>query len=160
VSQELERAEVDQLAERWRAAWTGVGAFADCCTTEVSYEDPLTYVPLTGTAALEERAVRLRAAFPDVKVDLTAPALGRGDHACLPWRLAGTHRGEIAMVPPTDSFVTLHGLHYVELADGRIRRARGFFDLYDGAIQLGLLPGHGGLGEATLMLLRGFGMRR
>ena len=48
----------------------------------------------------------------------------------------------------------------MELTDGRVRRARGFFDLYDGAVQLGLLPQRGGLGEAALLLLRGFGLRR
>ena len=64
------------------------------------------------------------------------------------------------MLPATDRFVVVHGLHYVELADGLVRRARGFFDLYDAATQLGLLPARGGLGEAALLLLRGFGVRR
>ena len=56
--------------------------------------------------------------------------------------------------------MTLHGLHYIELSDGAVRRARGFFDLYDAATQLGLLPARGGLGETALLLLRGFGLRR
>ena len=57
-------------------------------------------------------------------------------------------------------YVTLHGIHYIELDDGAVRRARGFFDLYDAATQLGLLPTRGGMGEAALLLLRGFGVRR
>ena len=56
--------------------------------------------------------------------------------------------------------MVLDGLHFVELGDGRIHRARGFYDLYDGATQLGLLPARGGLGETALMFLRGFGLRR
>jgi hypothetical protein len=64
------------------------------------------------------------------------------------------------MLPATERFVTLHGLHYIELSDDAVRRARGFFDLYDAATQLGLLPARGGLGEAALLLLRGFGLRR
>ena len=65
------------------------------------------------------------------------------------------------MLPATDRFVTLHGVHYVELADGLVRRARGFFDLYDAAIQLGLLPERGSAGrERVLLMLRGFGLRR
>ena len=44
--------------------------------------------------------------------------------------------------------------------DGEVRRARGFFDLYDAATQLGLLPARGGLGETALLLLRGFGLKR
>ena len=82
-------------------------------------------------------------------------------HACVPWRALGTHRGDLGqMLPATDRFVTIHGLHYLELTDGAVRRARGFFDLYDAATQLGLLPSRGGMGETALLLLRGFGVRR
>jgi hypothetical protein len=65
-----------------------------------------------------------------------------------------------AILPATDRFVSLHGLHYLELVDGQVRRARGFFDLYDAATQLGLLPARGGMGETALLMLRGFGLRR
>jgi hypothetical protein len=36
---------------------------------------------------------------------------------------------------------------------------RGFFDLYDAAVQLGVLPSRGSLGERALLVLRGFGLR-
>ena len=156
---ELERRALDVLSERWRSAWAGTG-FEACCTPDVSYEDPVAVAPLVGVDALDGHAVALRAAFPDLRVEATSPSLERGIHACLPWRLAGTHRGEIGVLPPTNRFVVVHGLHYVELADGLVRRARGFFDLYDAAVQLGLLPARGGRGEAALLLLRGFGLRR
>jgi len=155
-----EAADIDLLAERWTGAWTAGGGFSSCCTGDVGYEDPFAQIPLAGLDAVEGHARRLHAAFPDVRLERTAPALLRGDHACLPWRLTGTQRGELAMLPATDQFVTLHGLHYVELKDGLIRRARGFLDLYDGATQLGLLPRKGGLGEAALLMIRGFGLRR
>jgi steroid delta-isomerase-like uncharacterized protein len=154
------KADVDVLAERWLAAWLGAARFADCCTADVGYEDPLLQMPISGPSALDERSERLREAFPDIRVERTAPALERGGHACLPWRAVGTQTGDLAALPASDRFITLHGLHYVELTDGRVRRARGFFDVYDGAVQLGLLPRKGGLGEAALMLLRGFGLRR
>jgi len=158
---ELEHAEVDELAAAWTAAFTAGAGFAACCTARVSYEDPLAVEPLAGLDALERHAEALRSAFPDVRAERTAAPLTRGHHACIPWRVLGTHRGDLGLaLPATDRFVVLHGLHYVELADGRIKRARGFFDLYDGAVQLGLLPARGGLGEAALLLLRGFGLRR
>jgi steroid delta-isomerase-like uncharacterized protein len=151
---------VDRLAASWTAAWTEAGGFAACCSAELTYEDPVAARPLSGLVELEEHAARLRAAFPDVTLEVTAPPLLRGDHACVPWKLAGTNRGELALLPATDRFVTLHGLHYLELADGRVRRARGFLDLYDAATQLGLLPARGGWGEQALLMLRGFGLRR
>jgi hypothetical protein len=158
---DLEQAEVDTLAGAWTAAFMEGAGFAACCTAGVNYEDPLATEPLAGLDALERHAAALRSAFPDARVERTAPALRRGAHACIPWRLLGTHRGDLGQVlPASDRFLTLDGLHYVELSDDRVNRARGFFDLYDGAVQLGLLPAHGGFGEAALLLLRGFGLRR
>jgi len=160
VSTEIERGAVDALAARWRAAWEGAG-FEGCCTPDVTYEDPVAVDLLRGVEALDAHAAGLRHAFPDLRVEATAPPLLRGTHACVPWRALGTHRGDIGqMLPSSDRFVTIHGLHYLELTDGAVRRARGFFDLYDAAVQLGLLPSRGGAGEAALLLLRGFGVRR
>jgi hypothetical protein len=157
---DLERGALDDLAERWRTAWVGKGSFADCCTGDVSYEDPLTRVPLVGPGKVTEHAATMQTVFPDARVERTAAALERGGHACFPWRLDGTHMGDYGPLPGTEKPLSLHGLHYVELSDGLVRRARGFFDLYEGAVQLGLLPQRGGLGETAMFLLRGFGLRR
>jgi steroid delta-isomerase-like uncharacterized protein len=152
---------LDALAEDWIAAWSTDGAgFERSCTPDVGYEDPVVVEPLEGVDALAAHAGVVRQAFPDMRVERSSPALGRGAFACIPWRLLGTHKGDVATVPATGRFVILQGLHYVEITDGRIRRARGFFDLYDAAVQLGLLPGRGSLGETALLLLRGFGVRR
>jgi steroid delta-isomerase-like uncharacterized protein len=154
---ELERS--TGLADSWTAAWSGAGSFQSCCTPDVSYEDPVAVNPLRGLDELERHAAALRAGFPDLRVERTSAVLSDGAHACIPWRLAGTHKADLNLLPATNRYVVLHGLHYVELADDRIRRARGFFDLYDASVQLGLLPERGGLGEAALLLLRGFGLR-
>jgi SnoaL-like polyketide cyclase len=160
VSRELERGAVDALADRWRSGWEGSG-FESCCTPDVTYEDPVAVDLLRGVEALDSHAAGLRHAFPDLRLEATAPPLVRGTNACVPWRALGTHRADIGQaLPATDRFVTLHGLHYLELVDGSVRRARGFFDLYDAATQLGLLPARGGLGETALLMLRGFGLRR
>jgi len=155
-----EQTAIDRLAASWTDAWTAEGGFTACCSAELTYEDPLAAEPLIGLPELEAHAAKLRDAFPDVRIESTAPPLLRGDHACVPWKLVGTNRGPLAMLPATDRFLTLHGLHYLELTDGRVRRARGFLDLYDAATQLGLLPARGGWGEQALMMLRGFGLRR
>ena len=147
------------LANRWTAAWAGSASFDSCCTPDVSYEDPVAVNPLRGIDDLETHAATLRTAFPDLRVERTSPVLTNGQHACIPWRLAGTHKEDLNLLPATNRYVALHGLHYVELSDDRIRRARGFFDLYEASTQLGLLPERGGLGEAALLLLRGFGLR-
>ena len=155
----LERPALDELSGRWLEAWAR-GGFAGCCTPDVDYEDPVAVRPRRGLDALEAHAAELRSALPDLRVEPSSPALGGGAHACIPWRLAGTHRGDAGALPATNRFLVIHGVHYVELLDGQVRRARGFFDLYDAATQLGLLPARGGLGETALLLLRGFGLRR
>jgi steroid delta-isomerase-like uncharacterized protein len=150
------------LAESWRAAWVAATpeAFGTCCHVDVLYEDPLEPEPLEGLAAIAAHADRLRRAVPDLRVEDAGAAVLAGDHACLPWRIVGTHKGEVGTLPASGRFVTLHGVHYLELRDGDIRRARGFFDLYEVAVQLGLLPKRGSLGESALMMLRGFGLLR
>jgi steroid delta-isomerase-like uncharacterized protein len=151
---------LDELAERWRAAWQGpAGGFEACCTPDVSYEDPVAQVPLVGLEALEAHATALRDGFPDIRVEAAGDSVGSDRIACLTWRALGTHRGELVGLPASNRFVVLRGVHYAELDDGRVRRARGFFDLYDASVQLGLLPAHGSLGERALLMLRGFGYR-
>jgi steroid delta-isomerase-like uncharacterized protein len=155
------RAPLDVLADAWEAAWTGrrSASFTDCCTPDVQYEDPVVSEPALGVEALAAHAKRLWHAFPDIRVERTGQRLGTDRFGCFPWRVLGTHRGDLSALPSTGRFLTLHGMHYVEIADGRIRRARAFFDLYDVGVQLGLLPARGGLGETALLLLRGFGLR-
>jgi steroid delta-isomerase-like uncharacterized protein len=150
------------LAERWRAAWVAgtPEAFGECCSVEIFYEDPLAIEPREGLGELAEHAARLRTALPDLRIEGVGEAVIDGRNGCLPWRLVGTHRGDVGEVPASGRFVTLPGVHYVALVDGRVRRARGFFDLYDAAVQLGMLPKRGSLGESAIMLLRGFGLRR
>ena len=151
---------LDELAESWRSAWTGpAGSFESCCTPDVRYEDPVAVEPLEGVDALERHAALLRDGFPDLRVDPSAAPLWDGSLACIPWRALGTQHGALDFLPATNRFVALQGLHYVELVDGRVRRARGFFDLYDAAVQLGVLPQRGSFAEKALLVFRGFGLR-
>jgi len=152
---------VEGLASRWRTAWSeGTrSSFAACCSAGVQYEDPVAREPLAGLDALADHASELRRALPDLRIEAVGQAVTEGAFACVPWKLLGTHRGSIAAVPASNRFVVVQGVHYLEVADGRVRRARGFFDLYDAAVQLGLLPGRGSFAESALMLVRGFGLR-
>jgi steroid delta-isomerase-like uncharacterized protein len=150
---------VRQVAGAWLHAWSGEGGFSGCCAPDVQYEDPIAHDPLRGVEALAGHANRLRDAIPDLRIEGTGRPLADETFVCIPWRAAGTHKNGTLGLPATNRFVTLHGLHYLELSDGLVWRARGFFDLYDAATQLGLLPARGGVGESVLLLLRGFGLR-
>ena len=76
-----------------------------------------------------------------------------------PGKLLGTHRAALEGLPPTNRFVVVHCIWYCELRAERLLRIRGFFDVYDAATQLGVLPARGTMGEKALLMLRGFGLR-
>jgi steroid delta-isomerase-like uncharacterized protein len=152
---------VDGLVDRWEAAWTGKDpdAFETLCAADLHYEDPLTDPPLEGAQALTRHAERLWSAFPDVRLERTGERLSKGNYLAAPAKLLGTHRGPLEGLPATSRFVVLHCVFYCELQRGRFLRVRAFFDLYDAATQLGVLPGRGTMGEKALLMLRGFGLR-
>jgi steroid delta-isomerase-like uncharacterized protein len=152
---------VDALFDAWERAWSGrdPGAFEPLCADGFSYEDPLTPEPLDGPARLAAHAQRLWEAFPDARVNATGERLTDGRYACAPCKILGTHEGRVGGVTPTRRFLVVHAIVYAELRDGRLLRARAFFDVHGAATELGVLPRHGTVGEKALLLLRGFGLR-
>jgi steroid delta-isomerase-like uncharacterized protein len=151
-----------RAASAFLAAWSGrdPSAFAAACDPGLHYEDPLTPQPLRGPAALGEHAARLWAAFPDMRLQPAGETAAGARSIAVPCRLEGTHQAPLAGLPATGRAVRLHGVFYAEPAlDGRLLRVRAFFDLYEAAVQLSVLPARGGLGEKALLVLRGFGLR-
>ena len=152
---------VDELIDGWEAAWSGkdAGAFEPLCAPGVHYEDPLTGEPLEGVDAVARHAERLWGAFPDARLERTGARLTDGRFVAAPSKLLGTHRAALEGLPPTNRFVVVHCIWYCELRAERLLRIRGFFDVYDAATQLGVLPARGTMGEKALLMLRGFGLR-
>jgi steroid delta-isomerase-like uncharacterized protein len=152
---------VDQLFDGWEAAWSGKDpdAFAEVCSNSIHYEDPLCEEPLEGIDPLVAHAERLWAGFPDVRLERTGERLQSGAFVAAPCKLLGTHRAALEGLPATNRFVVVHCVFYCQLEHDELWRVRAFFDLYDAAVQLGVLPARGTLGERALLVLRGFGLR-
>jgi steroid delta-isomerase-like uncharacterized protein len=152
---------VDELIDRWEAAWSGKdeAAFAAVCSSKIHYEDPLTPEPLEGLEELAGHAGRLWSAFPDARVEQTGERLANEPFVAAPCKLLATHRAALNGLPATNRFLVVHGIFYCEVRGDRLLRVRGFFDLYDAATQLGILPARGTMGEKALLVLRGFGLR-
>jgi hypothetical protein len=152
-----------ELLDGFQAALVGRdrSAFASVCALDVHYEDPLTGPALRGCDALGDHAARLWVAVPDAAVETAGERLTDGRYLAAPIRLTGTHTGELPNFPVTRKKFSVHAVLYCELDPPRERlwRVRAFFDLYDAAVQVGVLPAHGGMGERALMMLRGFGLR-
>jgi steroid delta-isomerase-like uncharacterized protein len=153
-----------KLIDAFEAAWAGgdAAAFGAVCAPDVHYEDPVLSEPLTGPAAIGAHAQRLWAGFPDVRLERTGELLSDGRFVAVPVKVLGTHRNELEGIPATKRFVVVHVVFYAELDPPReqLWRIRAFFDLYDAAVQLGVLPRRGTMGERALLMLRGFGLSR
>jgi steroid delta-isomerase-like uncharacterized protein len=155
--------DLEDLIDRFEAAWSvrDRAAFRPVCAPDVHYEDPLCAEPLEGAGALGDHAARLWAMFPDARVERTGERLTDGRFVAAPSKILGTHRGELDDLPASGRFVVVHVVCYCELDPDRKRlwRVRAFFDAYAAAVQLGVLPARGTLGERALLMLRGFGLR-
>jgi steroid delta-isomerase-like uncharacterized protein len=156
--------DVDELMDRFEAAWSGHDphAFAAICAPDLHYEDPETHEPLEGPVELGAHAMRLWRAFPDARIEATGPRLHDGRYIAAPVKLLATHKGDHDDFPASNRFVIMHAILYCELDADRelLWRVRAFFDLYDVAMQLGILPRPGSVGERAMLMLRGFGLRR
>jgi len=115
--------------------------------------------PLEGIDELRRHAHRLWAAFPDARLEATGDRLTNGHFLAAPSKLLATHKGPLEGLPASNKFVIVHCVFYCELAGEKLYRIRALFDLYDAAVQLGVLPARGTLGERALLMLRGFGLR-
>jgi ketosteroid isomerase-like protein len=151
----------DELFDAWERAWSGRDpkAFGPLCDADVHYEDPLTPEPLESARAIARHAERLWNAFPDARMQSTGERTFNGSYAAAPVKVLATHRREVAGLAATNRFVIVHAILYCELREERLWRIRAFFDLYGAAVQLGVLPRPGTLGEKALLMLRGFGLR-
>lgn len=152
---------VDELIDGWQAAWSGKdpAAFTEVCASGIQYEDPLTDGPLDGLDSLTGHAGRLWEGFPDARLERTGERLTNEHFVAAPCKVLGTHRAPLAGLPPSNKFVVVHCIFYCELQNELLLRVRAFFDVYDAATQLGVLPARGTLGEKALLMLRGFGLR-
>jgi len=153
--------EVDELFDAWERAWSGrdIRGFEPICAKKVHYEDPLTPEPLVGWGAIGVHAKRLWKAMPDARVNSTGERLAGGGFACAPCKLLGTHREALGSIGATGRFLVVHAVVYAELREGRLLRARAFFDVHDAGVQLGVFPKPGTAGQRALLMLRGFGLR-
>ena len=152
--------------DRWEAAWAGARAqrrSPTACAADVHYEDPLCGEPLRGPRRARPTTPRgCGPAFPDARVERTGERLTDGRFVAAPLQGAGhAPRRPRRACPPAgaSSSCTSSSTSSSTGAASACWRVRAFFDAYDAAVQLGVLPGRGTLGERALLMLRGFGLR-
>jgi steroid delta-isomerase-like uncharacterized protein len=90
-------------------------------------------------AGLKATYALYRQAFPDIAIDLEA-VVAEGDDAATRWTAVGTHQGEFFGVAPTGRQITVRGMNFYRLRDGRVTDIWTQFDGLGMMEQLGALP--------------------
>ncbi len=75
-------------------------------------------------------------AFPDLHIR-THELIAEGDVVVQSYTVRGTHKGEMAGLPPTGNAIAVGGVSIFEIRDGRIVRHEAFSDLIDVLVQIG-----------------------
>jgi steroid delta-isomerase-like uncharacterized protein len=80
-----------------------------------------------------------RNAFPDIRFTIDEQ-IAEGDKVVTRWSADGTHKGELAGIPPTNKTSTVSGVVVDRLANGKIAESWGIFDQFGMMQQLGVIP--------------------
>lgn len=160
----------DDFIARYNAAWNGRDASAmdALVTDDIVWDDPAMPEPARGPAAVRAFMKQSWAAFPDLVFDEPDERflLVDGDRVAWRWRMQGTFSGAPLDPPgfaPTNKRMAVTGVDLWEMAGGRIRRYRAFYDVNDLARQLGIAPPQGSGAEklvVRLQRLQARGLRR
>jgi steroid delta-isomerase-like uncharacterized protein len=81
----------------------------------------------------------LQAGVPDITVGID-DLIAEGEMAVKRWTASGTHRGELAGLPPTNKPVRFSGVSIYRFRNGRIVESWYIYDLFGLLQQLGPLP--------------------
>ena len=139
------------LVEEWAAAQTAhdPDRFVALCTDDVRHEEVVAgFVPVEGKAALRAYLEGLFAAFPDVTVTPEAGFVAE-TWGVVQWTFAGNRTGPASPVGETDTAYSLRGASVWELADGKIWRSTGYYDLVTILVQLGAISPPGAAATPT-----------
>jgi steroid delta-isomerase-like uncharacterized protein len=92
-----------------------------------------------GREGMKQALRNFRSAFPDLETR-SDHLIAEGDMVVLHWNARGTHRGELAGIPPTGKQVTLKGVDILRISSGKIAERWAEYDNLGLMQQLGVVP--------------------
>ncbi len=92
-----------------------------------------------GPAGVKRMVAALRAAFPDARATVEQ-LVAEGDTVAFRFVLRGTHHGIFGGIPPTGKSVTLTGMDFIRIADGKLAELWSNQDTLGLLRQLGAIP--------------------
>lgn len=139
------RAEVERLVKAVTESWNArdFDAYAALHADDVEVVNVPLGQTLHGADANLEHAKAWATAFPDGQTELTHLIID-GDTAAIEFTGRGTQNGplvsEAGTIPPTGRHVDLHFCYTFDIANGKIRRVREYYDVANMMRQLGVGP--------------------
>jgi steroid delta-isomerase-like uncharacterized protein len=100
------------------------------CADRIFAPDIVFHYPLgslNGVAAVKAYVLAVRTAFPDIAFKV-ASLIGEGQHVSARWSLSGSQTGDFKGKPPSGRRVSLSGITWFEVDNGRIREMWVSFD--------------------------------
>jgi steroid delta-isomerase-like uncharacterized protein len=98
--------------------------------------DPANPEPLRGPGGVKEFISTYRSAYPDARVTVEQQ-LAEGDMVATRWTGRGTHEGDLLGIAPTGKRITVTGLTFSRLKDGKIVEEFQNWDTFGMMQQLG-----------------------
>jgi steroid delta-isomerase-like uncharacterized protein len=95
--------------------------------------------PIHGTDGFRDFVNMYLTGFPDGTITVD-DQIAEGELVATRWTARGTHTGELMGMPPTGKQVTVSGITYARIADGRAREAWLSWDTLSMMQQLGAVP--------------------
>ena len=95
--------------------------------------------PFHGKAGYKEFISSYVAAFPDGKI-VVDDQIAEGDIVATRWTARGTNTGGLMGMPPTGKEVTVSGIAYTWIVDGKVRESWNSWDTLSMLQQLGVVP--------------------
>lgn len=114
-----------------------VQAIAKEFSEGATYVDPAVGQQVSGEA-MTGYLKGLFASFPDLKYEVTS-MMSQGDTVVFEWVMQGKNSGDGPAHPATHRKLTLPGIDVLEVENGKINKARVYFDRVSYAEQMGLL---------------------
>ena len=94
---------------------------------------------LSGVAGAQQEVGAYISAFPDMNVSVD-DLFAEGDRVAVRATLTGTHRGDMAGIPPTGKSVTVPAIQTFRMANGKIAEAWLSIDRLGMLQQIGVIP--------------------
>jgi steroid delta-isomerase-like uncharacterized protein len=126
-----------QIDELWNKG--NLDAADECFTSDFVSHDPANPEGIRGPEGFKQNVAAVRSAFPDFHTRIV-DQVAEGDRVVTRYVTTGTHRGELAGIPPTGKRVEVAGMGIDYFSGGKISESWEYYDVLGMMQQMGAIP--------------------